>query len=535
VRRAAGIAIAFTVGATGIVAPILISVQLAWRQSVDYEKSRVLGYATDAVRRSDETGDQMESAYRQLAGSGLAPCSTKEIELMRRIDLGSSYLQAVGRMAGEKLICSSLGTTNPIPLGPATLVTETGAENRLNIRTPVSGDQPITIVSKGGFALLIAPNLPLDMATEGPDISLALFVPSSQSHTQVVASRGEIRPEWYRSIPKGSSVTFVHAGYVVSVARSAHGDIASVAAAPQTYVTRQVRGFATRFVPIGVLCGVALAWAVLFISRVQLALPSALRTAARKREFIIEYQPVVDLATRQWIGAEALVRWKHNGRMVQPDMFIPTAEESGVISLITRCVADIVTADLPSLIKIDPGFTVAINFSAADLRATTTLDLLRRILEISGARPENLMVEATEGGFLQGRETSQLIQRIRELGIGVAIDDFGTGYSSLSRLETMSPDVLKIDKSFVDTIGTSGAANQVVPHIIETGHSLRLKMMAEGVETEAQADFLGRRGVEYAQGWLFGKPMPVTELCALLASRRAPVPHPALSAGSRPK
>jgi sensor c-di-GMP phosphodiesterase-like protein len=509
------------VGAGAIAAPILISVRAAWYQSLAYEKSRVTGYATDTLRRSDETGVQIHTAFQQLRSSGLAACSPQEIDLMRKIDLDSSYLRAVGRITGDELICTSLGTTKPIPVGPPTLVIEGGAENRLNVRLPIAGDRPITIVSTSGFAILIDPTLPLDTATEGPGIALALFVPSSQSSARVVAGSGQIRPGWYRNIPKGSTFTFVDAGYVVSVARSARGDIAAVAAAPQTYVLRQVQHFIALFVPMGVLCGLALVAAVIYISRVQFSLASMLRAAARRKEFFVEYQPVVDLKTRRWIGAEALVRWQRGGMgVVRPDLFIPTAEESGVIKSITRCVAEIVAQDLPPLLALDPSFCIAVNLSAADLQSRATVDVLERTALLGGAGPGNLMVEATESGFLQGKDTGEMIRAIRALGIGVAIDDFGTGYSSLSRLETLGPDALKIDKSFVDSIGAEGATRQVVHHIIDMGHSLHLKMVAEGVETEAQAEFLRQSGVGYAQGWLFGRPMPVRELRDALELQR---------------
>jgi sensor c-di-GMP phosphodiesterase-like protein len=520
VRHSSGIAIAVAVGATAIAAPILISVRLAWHQSVAYEESRVQDYARDAVRRGDETGEAMVNAQRQLNNSGFAPCSPQEIDLMRRIDLTSAYLQAVGRISGNNLICTSLGTTQPIAVGPPTLISAAGSEDRLNVRLPITNNQPVAIISKHGIALVIAPNLPLDTATEGPDISLAMFIPSSKSEQRVVASRGQILPEWYRDIPRGTTATFVNAGHVVSVARSSLSDIAVVAAAPQTYTVRQVRHFTIIFVPIGVLCGLALAWTVGYISRMQLSLPSVLRGAARRREFVVEYQPIVDLTSKRWIGAEALVRWKRAGRLVGPDLFIPTAEESGVITLITACVAEIVAGDLPQLLRVSPDFRVSINLSAVDLRSRATLDLLERTVRAAGARPENLEVEATELGFLQGEETRQLVQRIRALGICVAIDDFGTGYSSLSRLEMLGPDALKIDKSFVDSIGTDGATSHVVSHIIEMGHSLHLTIVAEGVETEAQAAFLRQRGVGLAQGWLFGRPMPIRDLCDALEARR---------------
>jgi sensor c-di-GMP phosphodiesterase-like protein len=197
------------------------------------------------------------------------------------------------------------------------------------------------------------------------------------------------------------------------------------------------------------------------------------------------------------------------------------AEESGVITWITACVAEIVAADMPTLLKIDPDFVVAINLSVPDLRSAQTVELLKSMLKVKGVQSANIKVEATERGFLQGVEARDVLALIRALGIEVAIDDFGTGYSSLSCLQTLGLDALKIDKSFVDTVGTDGATSQVVAHIIHMAHSLNLLMVAEGVETEAQAHFLREGGVQFAQGWLFGKPMSLSSLCAELKALTA--------------
>jgi sensor c-di-GMP phosphodiesterase-like protein len=221
------------------------------------------------------------------------------------------------------------------------------------------------------------------------------------------------------------------------------------------------------------------------------------------------------------IGAEALVRWKSKIAIVRPDHFIPLAEERGLIQLITEQVMNIVMRDLPRFLAVDPEFEVAINMSAADLRSGRTHELLAQMLAFSGAQPHNIEIEATERAFLQGPETAKLIGDLRGKGFSVAIDDFGTGYSSLACLQSLSLDTLKIDKAFIETIGTDGATSQVVLHIIDMARSLSLHMVAEGVETEVQAAFLEKCHVPYAQGWLFGKPMPINTFCEKMRSQPA--------------
>jgi sensor c-di-GMP phosphodiesterase-like protein len=184
-----------------------------------------------------------------------------------------------------------------------------------------------------------------------------------------------------------------------------------------------------------------------------------------------------------------------------------------MLQLITEQVLGMVARDLPQFLKMDPSFCVAVNFSAADLCDNRTIDAMDHFLRISGARPENVEIEATERAFLQGPETAELIDALRAKGFSVAIDDFGTGYSSLSCLQSLSLDTLKIDRAFVETINTDGATSQVVLHIIEMARSLHLEMVAEGVETEPQAQYLLKRGVHYGQGWHFGRPMDIGPLC----------------------
>ena len=209
------------------------------------------------------------------------------------------------------------------------------------------------------------------------------------------------------------------------------------------------------------------------------------------------------------------MRWKRGDTILSPASFIPLAEEIGIITLITGNVIDMVSRDLPRFLSIDPAFYVSVNMTASDLKSAGIVDRLDDLLRLSGASPRNIVVEATEHGLIKG-PGFQAISKLRAQGFRVAIDDFGTGYSNLSTLQELELDLLKIDKAFVDTIGEDGAGSNLVLHVIEIARSLHLQIVAESVETEAQARFLVGLGVEYAQGWLFGRPVPIDDLCKLL-------------------
>ncbi len=370
-----------------------------------------------------------------------------------------------------------------------------------------------------GFTVVIHPKLPLDIFVDDPDIQVGLV---GFTQRKPIDLRGNFNPRWLDALGKAPKAQLIDGDRLVAVRRSTAGDLAVFATIPAGDVEARLRHFALVLVPIGALAGIVLAFAVLRLARLQLALPAVLKTALRRDEFFLEYQPVVDLGTQQWIGAEALLRWRRaNGELVRPDIFIPVAEDSGLISRITERVIDIVARDAVGFFARNPDFHIAINVAPADLQSDRVLDLLSRLCSLTGGKPHNFIVEATERGVVKGEVVRTRLDEIRQFGIRVAIDDFGTGYSSLSYLHTLAVDLLKIDKSFVDTIGTDSATSNVTAHIIEMAKDLRLELVAEGVETQEQAEFLHDQGVHYAQGWLFARPMSLDELDTELRRRVA--------------
>jgi sensor c-di-GMP phosphodiesterase-like protein len=350
-------------------------------------------------------------------------------------------------------------------------------------------------------------------------VSLATYSTRNNSYRSV---RGVVKPEWLRHTNPAGVASFDDGTYLVALAASQRYPSVAVAAVPLADIGLQTRKLGAVLLPFAVLAGLALGVATFLLVRRQMEMPALLRRAIAQREFFLVYQPIVELDSGKCIGAEALIRWRRgDGTLVPPDAFIPVAEAIGLIERITEQVLDMVATDVGRLFANHPDFHIGINLAAADLQSTRTVDLLDALMRKTGAKAHNILVEATERGLMDAAEVRGVIDAIHALGIEVAVDDFGTGYSSLSYLESFALDYLKIDKSFVDTLAIDAATSQVALHIIEMAKSLNLKMIAEGVETEAQAALLRERGVQFAQGWLFARPLSMKALGDYLATQAA--------------
>ena len=239
---------------------------------------------------------------------------------------------------------------------------------------------------------------------------------------------------------------------------------------------------------------------------------NALGRAITGHELRVVYQPIVLLADERVIGAEALVRWERPGfGLLQPDEFIPIAEESSLISAVDCWVLQ--EAVRRGKQWCDAGATIAVNLSARTLQQDDVVHALSQALHRTAISPGQLTLEITETTLLDGKDaTSRNLGRLRELGVKLSIDDFGTGHSSLSQLQQTDVDILKIDQSFVSLMDQDASSAAIVRAIITLGHALGLTLLAEGVERPTQATLLREQGCDTAQGWLFGRPSPAEDL-----------------------
>ncbi|HYD56272.1 MAG TPA: EAL domain-containing protein, partial [Burkholderiales bacterium] len=258
-------------------------------------------------------------------------------------------------------------------------------------------------------------------------------------------------------------------------------------------------------------------------TRARAQLGSELRRALERNEFELAYQPKISLRTGEACGAEALLRWRRpDGEVVSPAQFIPVLEETGLIVAVGEWVLTRACADLKAWqaagLRVVP---IAVNLSARQFRQSDLEARIRSIIEAAGVAPGLLELEITESQLMQDPEHAvRVLEALHAAGIGIAIDDFGTGYSSLSYLTRFPVSSLKIDRSFVADVLSDRADATIVRTVVDMAHSLGVTVVAEGVETEAQAAFLSALGCEQAQGFLFARPMPAAALAERIAARR---------------
>jgi len=265
------------------------------------------------------------------------------------------------------------------------------------------------------------------------------------------------------------------------------------------------------------------------------AIESSLRHALERREFVLHYQPKVNLETGAITGAEALIRWLHPDRgLVPPAQFVPIAEDSGLIVPIGQWILREACRQARAWMDAGLGaIPVAVNISTVEFRSKHFLEGIRAILLETGLEPPFLELEVTESVLMQHPEsTASVLRALKAIGVRVAVDDFGTGYSSLSYLRRFPIDVLKLDRSFLHDIAcpqTKDAA--IVNAVITMGKSLKHRVIAEGVETEEQLAFLRAHRCDEGQGFYFSPPVAPDQFAGFLGRGTSSAPVRYLNAG----
>jgi len=267
----------------------------------------------------------------------------------------------------------------------------------------------------------------------------------------------------------------------------------------------------------------------------RLEIESDLQRALERGEFRVYYQPIVDLATNRMNGLEALVRWQRPGHgLLSPAAFLSIAEETGLIVPIGEWVLAEACRQLREWEELrapDLPLTISVNLAARQFQDASLVDVIERALLQSGLNPAHLKLEITESAVMENAELAiTTLYALKRLGIRVAIDDFGTGYSSLTYLKQFPVDNLKVDRSFVEGVGQDAQDTAIIQSVVALAQTLKMRVTAEGVETDAQRLELARLGCEQGQGYLFAEPLPAAKIRALLEQETSAIAKLAIAA-----
>lgn len=508
--------------------PVGIGVFMAQLEASRRESEQLNVFADAAVARAELVMSQALQAQQDLESLRDESCSPAHLVEMRRITYTYGHIQDAGVYRAGKRLCSALLgpiQANQLLLPPPDWRTPDGLDYWFDQPNPFSAPRRSLLLGRNGNYVGLDPQIFVDVVDRA---SRQLGVAQTDAGRIFAATQGANLARLQRAYADHAYGTGNSSSHedddddaAIVLRKSRTMPLAVVVLAPRAALLANWRALLAGGLIVGLGVGVPLGILVWRRATRRFSLEGELRGAVRRHEMAVHYQPIVSLVDDHCVGVEALVRWRRHGRLVRPNLFIPMAENAGLIQQITDQVLDIVLAELGTLLRRHPSFYVSINVGVEDLKSLRFLGVLTARLRGTGIAPHQIRIEATERGFLEPDVARDTIQAFRDAGHPVYIDDFGTGYSSLSYLQSFKVDALKIDKSFVDTIGQEAASSTVAPHIIAMARSLGLQVVAEGIEYRAQADFLRDQGVDYGQGWLFGRPVPAVELVQLLA-RAAP-------------
>ncbi|SAL63824.1 diguanylate cyclase/phosphodiesterase with PAS/PAC sensor(s) [Caballeronia peredens] len=513
-QRGALAALLIVIVVIAALAPAGIGFLFAQRNQRQEEATRLNTVADAALVRAEELTRRLSGALGEIGKVAAAPCSPPYLRELRRIALTHEQVRDAGAYDRDgRWQCSSLlgavaaGTLDGLTLPAPDWRSRDGLMAWYGLaRLP--GGKLSLVMGRDGFYVAADPALYVDGADSRADPASGVAVINTEV-SRVIATTPATDAAAVLAVYRTATPVRDCSPYVVR--RSVSMPLAVVVSAPHQTVRQRLRALPWAWLLGGVAAGLLFAgWAAFFIVR-RLSPRGQLSDAVRRHQFIVAYQPIVDLATRRCVGAEALVRWKYHDRIVRPDHFIPLAEHRGLIQAITDQVLDTVLLELGDFLGRYGEYYVSVNLSASDLTTHRFLDVLGPAIARQGVRPQQIRIEATERSFLDADAAKEVISAFRDAGHAVYLDDFGTGYSSLSHLQNFRIDGLKIDKSFVDTVGQDAASSSVASHIIDMAVTLDVQVIAEGIEREEQAAYLHARGAQFGQGWLFSAPLTAAE------------------------
>jgi sensor c-di-GMP phosphodiesterase-like protein len=504
------IVIAVFLSLLGTLLPLLAAYYLSWSRAAGFEESRLLEINSRLISRVRQTYSEAEKTLLYLNNlKNSSPCSQEHIQLMREATINNSVIEEIGYLHEGYLQCGTWGRVTPVLIKFTDEIIKNGVQISLDNRSIISAKNRMISLRLGSYYVLVNP-LQFSNIVIDPKIKVALFSPEGNliaafNNPDINFIKNYIddknKPE-----SKQEMISVVKGERFTAIATEHKSNFY------ETLSKLQIALF-----PIGILLALPIIAVIIYFSRRRLSIESELEYAIDTNKLTVYYQPIVDLNSGYCIGAEALIRWfTSNNEAISPDYFIAVAEKAGLISKITKYVVNEVFNDMQSTLVADKNLHISINFSIHDFDNPQIMSFLEEQLNNSGIDREQIWLEITERQIVAFETTGSVIDKVRSTGYKLAMDDFGTGYSNISYLKNLTFDILKIDKSFVDTIGMNTVTSGITDDIISMAKRLNLKIVAEGIESTSQRDYLLQNGVDFGQGWLFSKALSSSEFLKYL-------------------
>ncbi|WP_018863920.1 EAL domain-containing protein [Thioalkalivibrio sp. ARh3] len=494
----------FGVTVLGLLFPLFLLGWYLWQGSVVAEEQRLDELAQRLGKQTEWAIIDARDLLDELNALDATPCSTEHLNKLQDAAMSRPYIRAVGYWRAVERVCGA-GFVQGDALTPpkASRIYDSGLVAWWPSPSTAVGGVELFLMRYGQHDIAIDPRL---LVTPGllEDQKVGLWVESMPMVTHPPAA---ILPDLH-SFEPGLTVDR-DAQRMVS--RSSLGTIFPI----DIIAVQPMAQFWQRYLPtlagagaLGLLLIGMWLFLILRYFRHHLSLASELREAIAHDQLQVVFQPIVDLETGTCQGAEALARWRReNQETIGPDVFVPLAEDTGQGTNLTLAVLRCVLRELGPQLRARPDCPINLNITGQDLASTHFSEALERELEKARVPARAIKLEITERSLLNTDDVRARITALRARGHRIAIDDFGTGYSSLAYLESFELDTLKIDKTFADAIGHEAVTSNIISHIIIMARSLKLDVVAEGIESRHQVEWLRQQGVRFGQGYHFSRPI----------------------------
>lgn len=508
-------AAAAVIGSLAIFASIL---WISWRESVTSEEAYAGGLAASLGTAAERMIVDTREMLAGLKDPGLTVCTPDHLRAMQDAGVSRPYVRAIGYWNANERVCGA-GFVLEEGIRPprADRIYDSGLIAWWPSPQTEIGGTRMFLMRYGDHDAAIDPRLLLQL---GPaqERKAALWV----EHLRMISAPPDAALPSPESLPPGVSLDQAHGRVLSRFSLNSILPIDVVASEPLNSVVARHAQSLTIGAALGLLMVGLWCYLVVRFSRYELSMEHLLRKALAAGQIHVHYQPVMDMITGVCVGAEALARWDLDGReAISPAVFIPVAEKTGLIHELTATVLTQAVRDMRKFLLEHPGASINVNLSPEDLKSERIVEVLNGCLDEAGLPASAIKLEITERALINTETSRALIRELRRRGHQIAIDDFGTGYSSLSYLESFELDILKIDKAFVDAIGTEAATSEVIIHVIKMAQALGLETVAEGVTDLAHVVWLIEHGVELGQGFLFSKPLSPGDFYEFFESHRA--------------